>query len=93
MRIQKSRNSRHRKREVSALEFQFIKEIIETNYSFSGQITMNSTITDDLGLDSLDLYAIVMEVEEKYDIEFAAETLERMETIEDLVKAIQEAVK
>ena len=93
MRIRISRSSRHRKQEESALEFQFIKELIETNDSFAGQITMNSTITDDLGLDSLDLYAIVMEVEEKYDIEFAEETLERMETIGDLVKAIQEAVR
>ena len=75
------------------MEFQFIKNMIESNYPFSGKITMQSAITDDLGLDSLDLYSIVMEVEEKYDIEFAAETLDRLETVADLVQAIQEAVK
>lgn len=52
-------------------------------------ITMESSIIDDLGADSLDVVDMVMSMEEEFDIEIPDEEIESMKTVGDLVKFIE----
>lgn len=52
-------------------------------------ITMESSIIDDLGADSLDVVDMVMSMEEEFDIEIPDEEIEAMKTVGDLVKFIE----
>ena len=52
--------------------------------------TINTTLTDELDIDSLDLVDLVMTVEDEFSIELPDEALEAMKTIGDLVKYIEE---
>ncbi|GAA0178165.1 acyl carrier protein [Clostridium sediminicola] len=54
------------------------------------EIKLESTFSEDLGIDSLDIFEIVMELEEEFDMEIPTEDLEDMTKIEDLVKYINE---
>ena len=56
------------------------------------EITMETTFTDDLGADSLDLYQIIMGIEEVFDIEVPAETAEQITTVEQAVEMIKSAL-
>ena len=53
------------------------------------KITENTSFVDDLGADSLDLFQIIMGVEEVYDIEIGNEDTERIQTVKDAVEAIR----
>ena len=50
------------------------------------------TFTDDLGADSLDVFQIVMGIEEEFDIEIPAEQAEKISTVEEAVELIKNAV-
>ena len=56
------------------------------------EITMETTFTDDLGADSLDLFQIIMGLEEEFDIEIPAESAEDITTVEEAVEMIKKAV-
>lgn len=49
------------------------------------EITMSSDFKEDLGIDSLDIFEIIMELEELYAIEIPTEDLEDMKKVADLV--------
>lgn len=52
-------------------------EIIQEQLNLEGvAITEDSSFKDDLGADSLDLFELVMAVEEEYGVEIPAEELE-----------------
>ena len=54
------------------MEFEKIKAIIaEVLNVDENEITMETTFTDDLGADSLDVFQIIMGLEEEFDIEIA----------------------
>ncbi|MFV0503679.1 MAG: acyl carrier protein [Lachnospirales bacterium] len=55
------------------------------------EITAETTFEEDLGADSLDLFEIISELEEEYDIEFSADDTEKIKTVGDAVKFIEEA--
>lgn len=57
------------------------------------QLTEDMTYVDDLGADSLDLYQIIMGIEEEFDVEIDHTAAENMSTIGDTVKAIQKALQ
>lgn len=42
-----------------------------------------------LGLDSLDLVELIMDIEEKYGVEFSNEELMSFKTVEDVLKSIE----
>ncbi len=46
---------------------------------------------DDLGADSLDVFQIIMGIEEEFDIEIPAEKAERITTVEEAVELIKAA--
>ena len=56
------------------------------------EITMETTFTDDLGADSLDVFQIIMGLEEEFDIEIANEDAEKIVTVGDAVEQIKNAL-
>ena len=56
-------------------------------------ITMESTIIDDLGADSLDVVDLVMSLEDEFDQEIPDEAIEEMKTVADIVHYIEENVQ
>ena len=52
-------------------------------------ITAASTFKEDLGVDSLDLFELVMELEEEFGIEIPSEDLEKLATIGDVAAYIE----
>ncbi len=55
-----------------------------------GHIAMESVIVDDLGADSLDVVELIMRLEEKFDVEIPDEDAEKIQTVGDAVKFINE---
>ena len=75
------------------MEFEKLKKIIaEVLNVDEEEITMDTTFVDDLGADSLDIFQIIMGIEEEYDIELDNESVEQIQTVGDAVEAIQNAV-
>ena len=56
------------------------------------EITMDTTFVDDLGADSLDVYQIIMGIEEEFDIEIPNEEAEKIVTVGDAVEQIKNAL-
>ncbi len=75
------------------MEFEKLKKIIAEVLNVDpDEITMDTTFQDDLGADSLDVYQIIMGIEEEFDIEIPAESAEQVTTVEDAVEMIKNAV-
>ena len=75
------------------MEFEKLRDIIvEVLNVDETEVTMESTFIDDLGADSLDVFQIIMGIEEEFDIELPAETAEQVTTVEDAVEMIKNAV-
>ena len=55
------------------------------------EITMDTTFVDDLGADSLDIFQIIMGIEEEFDIEIPTEAAEQIVTVGDAVEQIKNA--
>lgn len=71
--------------------FEKLKTIIIEEFEIEEElITINTSLTDELDIDSLDLVDLVMTVEDEFSIELPDEALEGMKTIGDLVKYIEE---
>ena len=74
------------------MDFEKLKKIIAEVLNVDpDEITMETTFQDDLGADSLDVYQIIMGIEEEFDIEIPAETAEQVTTVEDAVEMIKNA--
>ena len=56
-------------------------------------ITMETTFVDDLGADSLDIFQIIMGIEETFDIEIDNEDAEKIMTVGDAVEQIKKRNK
>ena len=75
------------------MEFEKIKKIIaEVLNVDEEEITMDTTFVDDLGADSLDVFQIIMGIEEEFDIEIANEEAEKIVTVGDAVEQIKDAM-
>ena len=53
-------------------------------------ITMEASIIDDLGADSLDVVDLVMTLEDEFDVEIPDEEIENIKTVGDIVRFIEE---
>lgn len=74
------------------MEFEKLKEIIAEVLNVNAdEITMETTFVDDLGADSLDVFQIIMGIEETYDIEIDNEEAEKIVTVGDAVEQIKNA--
>ena len=75
------------------MEFEKLRDIIvEVLNVDENEVTMESTFVDDLGADSLDVFQIIMGIEEEFDIEIPAESAEQVTTVEEAVEMIKNAV-
>ena len=75
------------------MEFEKIKKIIAEVLNVDvEEITMETTFVDDLGADSLDIFQIIMGLEEEFDIEIANEEAEKIITVGDAVEQIKSAM-
>ena len=70
--------------------FEEIKTIVAENLGVEeDSITMESSFKDDLKADSLDLFEMVMALEEIYGIEIPNDDLGQLETVADVIDYIQ----
>lgn len=75
------------------MEFEKIRDIIvEVLNVDANEVTMDSTFIDDLGADSLDVFQIIMGLEEEFDIEIPNEAAEKIVTVGDAVEQIKAAM-
>ena len=81
------------KRGLNVMEFEKLKNIIiEVLNVDEDEISMETTFVDDLGADSLDVFQIIMGIEEEFDIEIPTEEAEKIVTVGDAVEQIKTAV-
>ena len=72
------------------MEFEKLQEIIADVLNVDpNEVTMETTFADDLGADSLDVFQIVMGIEEEFDIQIEAEEAEHIVSVEYAVEAIK----
>lgn len=55
-------------------------------------VTMDASILDDLGADSLDIVDLVMSIEDEFEIEVPDEEIENVKTVGDVVRFIEESI-
>ena len=76
------------------MEFEKLQKIIAEVLNLSEEeIRPDSTFVDDLGADSLDVFQIIMGIEEEFDIEIDNEEAEIITTVQDAVDQIKKAVE
>lgn len=76
------------------MEFEKLQKIIaEVLNLIEEEIRPDSTFVDDLGADSLDVFQIIMGIEEEFDIEIDNEEAEKITTVQDAVDQIKKAVE
>ena len=70
--------------------FDKVKAIFEEQLGVSqDEMQLDTNFKDDLGVDSLDLYEIVMKMEDEFDVEIPAEELEDVATFEDVLNCLK----
>ncbi len=68
-----------------------IKEIVAGQLDVEAEkVTTQTNFKDDLGADSLDLYELVMALEDEYSVEIPAEDLEKIHTVQDVMDYLKE---
>ncbi|MBR3736746.1 MAG: acyl carrier protein [Lachnospiraceae bacterium] len=71
--------------------FEKLVAIIEEQLNVEGiEITMDSDFKKDLNADSLDLFELVMALEEEFDVEIPSEKLESLTTVGSVVEYMKE---
>ena len=74
--------------------FERVKKIlIDTLDIDEASITLESELEKDLGINSLDVYELVVSFEEEFNIEIEDETARTFVTVEDIVKFLEQEVK
>ena len=71
--------------------FEKVKDILVDQLDVEEEkVTMEASVTDDLGADSLDLVDLVMSLEEEFDVEIPDDQVENIKTVGDIVKYIED---
>lgn len=71
--------------------FEKIREIISEQLNISeGDVTLDTSFVDDLNADSLDVFQIIMAIEEEFEIEISNDEVEHISTVGDVVDYIKE---
>lgn len=75
------------------MEFEKLKKVIAEVLNVDPEeITMETTFLDDLGADSLDVFQIIMGIEEVFDVEIPADKAEKITNVEEAVELIKGAL-
>lgn len=70
--------------------FEKIKAILAEQFDEDeDSITVDTSLTDDLGADSLDLADVLMAVEDEFEVEIPDEDIENIKTVGDIVDYIE----
>ena len=78
--------------EATSIEFKKLCEIIADVMNIDGdEITEDASFENDLGADSLDIFQIIMGIEDAFDIEIETEEAEKIVTVGDAVEQIKNA--
>ena len=73
--------------------FEKLKDILVEELSIDAdQITMEAELTNDLGINSLDLADLVLLCEDEFGIEFGESDLHKFITVDDVVKFIESKI-
>jgi acyl carrier protein len=68
-----------------------LKEIIIKQFGENEKpVTLETSYVNDLGADSLDIVELVMELEDEFDVSIPDEDAEKIQTVDDTVKYINE---
>ncbi len=74
------------------MEFEKLQQIIAEILNVdTDEITQDTTFVDDLGADSLDVFQIIMSIEEEFGIEIPQEEAEKISTVGEAAEAIRNA--
>ncbi|GAA0116702.1 acyl carrier protein [Clostridium senegalense] len=74
--------------------FEKIKKVVAEQVSIDeSDIKLQSTFNEELGLDSLELFEIVIALEDEFNIEIPNEELEGISNVQGLVSYIEEKIK
>jgi len=77
--------------EATDTTFDKVKKIIVEQLGVDeAEVTSEASITEDLGADSLDLVELVMAFETEFNIDIPDEEAEKIKTVGDAVKKIEE---
>lgn len=75
------------------MELEKLKEVIANVLNVDPEeIKMDTTFTDDLGADSLDVFQIIMGIEDEFDVKIDPEKAEKISTVGEAVELLKEAV-
>ena len=70
--------------------FEELKELIVEELNIAeANVTPEASFKEDLGVDSVDLFELVMSLEDKFGVEIPSEDLENLLTVDDVVKYIE----
>lgn len=67
------------------MEEKIIKLMVEKLSLEESAITLDASIKDDLGVDSLDLFELIIALEEEFDIEIPQEDVLEINTVNEIV--------
>ncbi len=75
------------------MEFEKIQKIISEVLNVDPEeVRADTKFVDDLGADSLDIFQIIMGIEEEFDIEISTDDAEKIVTVGDAVEQIKNAI-
>ncbi len=76
------------------MEFEKLKQVVAQVLNVDPEeIAMETTFMEDLGADSLDIFQIVMGIEDEFDIEIPPEKVEHITTVEEAVQLIKSSIQ
>lgn len=74
--------------------FEKVKNVIVEQLGIDeAEVTMEANFADDLGVDSLEIFEIVMSLEEAFEIEIPNEDIENIKDVKGIVKYIEAKIK
>lgn len=74
--------------------FEKVRDLLSNQLNVEeAKVTLESNIATDLGADSLDVFEILMGLEEEFNITIPDEKVNEIKTVGDLVKFIDEEIK
>lgn len=76
------------------MEFKMLQRIISEVLNVDSEdITMETSFVDDLGADSIDIFQIIMGIEEELDVEVDTDAAEGIKTVGEAVELIKNTLK
>ena len=71
--------------------FEKVRDIVVDQLGVEAdEVAIESTFSDDLGADSLDIVELIMAFEEEFGIEIPDEAAEKIKTVQDVVSYIEQ---